>query len=360
MDTNLLGHYDNLENLRTRYLVAGMEVGRVSAEHRERYLVLTPAGEYEAEITGKLRFGALGREDFPAVGDWVAIAVFDAGNAIIHEILPRFSVIKRESAGQSGEVQVIAANVDQAFLLQSADRDFNLNRMERYLAICHAAGVSPVIVLTKIDLVTPETMEGMISAIESRARHVPVVAVSNETLAGFDALNSYIRPGSTLCMLGSSGVGKSTLLNRLTGREMMKTEAISQSVQKGKHTTTHRHLVLLENGGILIDNPGMREVGMADSASGIDMTFDAIGRLAGQCRYKDCMHTGESGCAVIQAVNSGEIPQAAYENYLKLQKESSFFESSAAERARKDKLFGRMMKNYKKNQKSSGQKGPGF
>lgn len=344
-----LGYNEKLENLRIENNFQDFEIGRVISEHKERYIVKTEKGEPEAEITGYLRFSAKNREDFPAVGDWVALITYDPDFAIIHGILPRSSVITRQAVGKFGEIQIIAANIDYALLVQAADRDFNINRLERYLTICNSSGVSPIIVLSKIDLAGEHRTAEIVENIKARIKNVPVIAISNETQNGYDKMMAVIEKGKTYCMLGSSGVGKSTLLNNLTGRSVMRTGAISQSSNKGRHVTSHRELTVLENGGILIDNPGMREVGIADSASGLEITFDLIIRYARQCKFKDCTHTSEKGCAVIAAVEKEEIDYASYENYLKMEREKAYFESSVVERRKKDKDFGKMLKNYKKS-----------
>ena len=343
-----LGYNDTFEKFRIEHNLSNFEIGRIISEHRERYVVKTIKGEFEAEITGNMRFTAKSREDFPAVGDWVALATHDFDYAIIHRILPRFSVIKRQAVGQFGSIQIIATNIDYAFLVQAADRDFNINRLERYLTICNSSKVKPVIVLTKTDLIDELQVDEILKSIKARINNVPVIPISNETKNGYEAINTFIEQGKTYCMLGSSGVGKSTLLNNLSGKSLMRTDIISQSTHKGKHVTSHRELIILENGGILIDNPGMREVGIADTAKGLETTFDKIVRFSKNCKFKDCTHTIEIGCCVMEAVEKGEIDKASYENYLKMESEKSHFESTIAEKRKKDKDFGKMVKNYKK------------
>jgi ribosome biogenesis GTPase len=343
------GYNEQLEKLRIENKLNDFEIGRVVSEHKERYIVKTEKGESEAEITGNLRFSARSREDFPAVGDWVALINYDPDFSIIHKILPRFSVITRQAVGQTGEVQIIAANIDVAFLVQAVDRDFNINRFERYLTICYSSKVNPVIVLTKTDLITGEKLAEIRNSIHLRIKNVPVVAISNETQDGYDALKKIIEKGKTYCMLGSSGVGKSTLVNNLSGRTIMRTDSISDSTNKGRHVTSHREMIVLENGGILIDNPGMREVGIADSSNGLEITFDMIFSLSKNCRFKDCTHTSEVGCSVLEAVENGEIDKSSYENYLKMEREKAHFEATVAEKRSRDKQFGKMMKNYKKD-----------
>jgi ribosome biogenesis GTPase len=264
-------------------------------------------------------------------------------------VFPRQSVISRRAAGHSGEIQLIATNIDYAFLVQATDRDFNINRLERYLTICNASQVEPIIVFTKTDLIPEERLREILGSIAQRITQIPIIAVSNETLEGLDALRAIIEPGKTYCLLGSSGVGKSTLLNNLSGKTMMQTGEISEAANRGRHVTSHRELFVLESGGILIDNPGMREVGIADTGNGLETTFDAIVRIGQNCRFKDCTHTSEAGCSVLEAVENGEIDPDSYENYLKMEREKAHFETSLADRRKRDKVFGKLMKNYKKD-----------
>lgn len=348
MELTDLGYNSNLENFRIDHKINSFETGRVIAEHKERYIIRTINGEFDAEITGNMRFTAKGREDFPAVGDWVALTTYDSGFAIIHQIFPRFSILGRQAVGQSGETQIIATNIDYAFLVQAIDRDFNINRLERYLTICYSSNVSPIIILSKIDLIDQQKINGIVDEIKQRIKNVPVIALSNESEEGYEALKKCIEKGKTYCMLGSSGVGKSTLLNNLSGRAIMKTDAISQSNNKGRHITSHRELIVLEGGGLLIDNPGMREVGITDVTSGLEITFDTIVKLSENCRFKDCTHINEIGCAVLEAIRNGEIDPDSYENYLKLEREKAHFETTVAEKRKKDKIFGKILKDYYK------------
>jgi ribosome biogenesis GTPase len=348
-----LGYNNKLEKFRTDNNLNNFETGRVIAEHRERYIVRTDKGEFESEITGNIRFTANGREDFPAVGDWVALTTYESDIAIIHRIFPRFSILKRQSTGQFGEIQIIAVNIDYAFVIQAVGRDFNINRLERYLTICNSSKVRPIIVLSKTDLLDEQQISEILENIKTRVKNIPVIAISNESLEGYDALKKTIEKGKTYCMLGSSGVGKSTLLNNLSGKTIMRTDTISRFTNRGKHITSHRELFVLENGGILIDNPGMREVGIADSTGGLEITFEMIVSLSRNCKFKDCTHTNETGCSVLEAVEKGEMDKASYENYLKLEREKTHFESTVAERRKKDKEFGKFVKNYKKDIKKN-------
>jgi len=348
-----LGYNNKLEKFRIEHNLEKLDIGRVIAEHKERYIVRTDKGEVEAEITGNMRFTARSREDFPAVGDWVALATYDSDFAIIHAILPRSSIIKRQAVGQFGEIQIIAANIDYALLVQAVDRDFNINRLERYLTLCHSSKVKPVIVLSKTDLIDEPGINKIMEGIYSRVKNVPVIAISNATQHGYEALNRFIEKGKTYCMLGSSGVGKSTLLNNLSGKTIMRTDTISLSTNKGRHVTSHRALTVLDNGGLLIDNPGMREVGIADETGGLEITFDKILTLSQSCKYKDCSHTSETGCRVLEAVEKGEINKASYENFLRMERERAFFESTVLDRRKKERKFGKIIKNYKKDMKKN-------
>lgn len=347
-----LGYNDKIEKLRIEKNLKEFEIGRVISEHKEIYIVKTEKGEFEAEITGNLRFSSISREDFPAVGDWVALTIHDSDFSIIHNILPRYSVISRQDVGKFGEIQIIATNIDYALLVQAADRDFNINRLERYLTICYSAKVSPIIVLTKTDLIDEYRTFEIIENIKARINNVPILAISNESKDGYDKISAIIEKGKTYCMLGSSGVGKSTLLNNLSGKSLMRTDSISHSTNKGRHITSHRELIILENGGILVDNPGMREVGIVDSSSGLEITFDLISKYSQNCKFKDCTHTNEIGCSVIEAVEKGEIERASYENYMKMEKEKAYFDTSVVERRKKDKIFGKMVKSYKTHEQN--------
>ncbi len=346
-----LGYYKNTNKIRIEQSLDSLEIGRVITEHKERYIVKTVKGEFEAEITGNMRYTAKSREDYPAVGDWVTLTTYASDFALIHKILPRSSIIKRQAVGQSGVIQIIATNIDYAFLIESVDRDFNINRLERYLTICNSSRVKPVIVLSKIDLINESRVNELLCSIKARIKGIPVIAVSNETKKGYEALSKIIKKGKTYCMLGSSGVGKSTLLNNLTGKTIMRTDTLSQHTNKGRHVTSHRELIILENGGILIDNPGMREVGIADTTDGLEITFDRIVSLSQLCKFKDCTHTCETGCSVLEALEKREIDKASYENFLKMEKEKVHFELTMAEKRKKDKEFGKMVKNYKKDMK---------
>jgi ribosome biogenesis GTPase / thiamine phosphate phosphatase len=343
-----LGYNNRIEKLRIDNNLNEFEIGRVTSEHKERYIVKTEKGEFEAEITGNMRFSASSREDFPAVGDWVALTTYDTDFAIINKIIPRLSTISRQAVGQFGEIQIIATNIDFAFIIQAVDRDFSINRLERYLTICYSSKVTPVVILTKTDLINEKSKAAIIDSIHQRLKGLPIIAISNETQDGYDSLKLLIEKGKTYCMLGSSGVGKSTLLNNLSGRSIMKTDTISDFTGKGRHVSSHRELTILENGGILIDNPGMREVGIVDIDNGLETTFDSVFGFAQNCKFKDCTHTSETGCSVIAAVENGKLDKNTFDNYQKMQKEKLHFETSVLEKRKKEKVFGKILKDYQK------------
>ena len=323
-------------------------VARVIREHRERYAVSDGEYEYDAEITGNMRFSAASRADFPAVGDWVIITPYDTDQAIINSILPRRTMLSRQAVGKPGEIQIISANIDYAFIVQAISNNFNVNRLERYLTICYSAGIEPILVLSKTDLVSVDEIETALGTLRKRDSQVHCILLSNVTREGVDQVLGTIRKGMTYCVIGSSGVGKSTLINNLLKRELLRTGEISHSTNKGRHVTEHRELFVLDNGGIIIDTPGMKELGLTDDAGGLNATFSEINDLAAKCRFADCLHISEAGCAVIEAVENGAIDRGSYENYIKMLKEQERFTTTVAEKHRKDKQFGRMLKNYYK------------
>jgi len=346
-----LGYNVDLKNHRIEQGLDSFGVGRVISEHKERYIVKTNENEFEAELVGNLRFSAKNRPNFPAVGDWVAISEYNENKVLIHAIFPRKTILERQAVGKFGEKQIIATNIDYAFIVQAVDRDFNINRIERYLTICNASNVKPIIILSKIDLISDLQLKNILDNVQERIKHAPIVVISNETQVGYKKLLKFILKGNTYCLLGSSGVGKSTLLNNVSGKELMKTNSISLSTNKGRHITSHRELIILERGGILIDNPGIREVGIADTSSGLEITFNTIVELSKNCKFKDCTHIHENGCAILEAIERGEIVKDSYQNYLKMEREKTHFESTFKEKRKKDKDFGKMVKNYKKDKK---------
>ncbi len=319
---------------------------RVIAEHKEAYTVITAHGEFLAKITGKQMFHATQRADYPAVGDWVAISVFDEERAIIHHIVPRKTILRKKYSNKQ-DTQIIATNIDIAFIVESLDRDFNLNRLERYLVLANEGGIKPAIVVNKTDLVSEAELHRSIDQITNRFDHIDCIPTSTLAESGLDKLRSYISAGKTHCFLGSSGVGKSSLIGRLLKRNDIKTREISDVTGRGKHTTTAREMYFLDSGGIVIDNPGTREVGIADAGAGIEQVFNEIALLSKECKYADCRHIREPGCAVVKAVEEGRLDQAHYRNYIKLKKENEFYEMTDSEKRAKDKKFGKFIKKAK-------------
>lgn len=357
-----LGYTSFFETSRNQLKLNNFAVARVTTEFKEAYKVKNAKGEYLAKITGKQMFEALSREDYPAVGDWVAITELDENQAVIHGILPRLTMIKRKSgdknrAGEKSRTQIIATNIDVAFVVESVDRDYNLNRFERYFAIAAEGGVRPAIILNKIDLISKEELDEKLAQLKNRFPDVDVILTSTVSNEGLDELKQYINRGKTYCFLGSSGVGKSTIINRLLGEDIIKTRDVSSYSGRGRHTTTNRQMYFLENGGILIDNPGIREVGLTDVSEGVNNFFDEISAVARQCKYSDCTHTHEPGCEVLNAVKSGKIDEEKLSNYINLKKETEYYEMNDFEKREKDRQFGKFMKKAKKDFKNLGYRG---
>ncbi len=352
MTLEMLGFGADLEKHRQTQGLNGFEVGRVISEHKDRYEVQATDQIFDAELIGNMRFSASSRLDLPAVGDWVAFSPYDEGKALIHALYPRKSIMERQAVGRATQKQIIAANIDIGLIVQAVDRDFNLNRLERYLTICHGAPVSPVVVLSKTDLISDEDLKSIIEDVSDRIKDVPIVTVSNVKENGYAQVAALIEEGKTYCLLGSSGVGKSTLINSLSGNTQMATGAISASVNKGKHVTSHRELVVLSSGAILIDNPGMREVGITDATDGLETTFEEITRLSQECKFKDCMHINEVGCMVLAALQDGTLDEEAYKNFHKMLRERNHFESSVEEKRKKDKSLGKLFKSVKQDRRN--------
>lgn len=333
----------------------GLPVARVTVQHKEVYRVKNTEGEYRAKVTGKRMFNASSSEDFPAVGDWVTITEPEGTHAVIQRVLPRKTVIKRKHSGKN-KIQIIATNIDVAFIIESMDRDYNLNRLERYLAIVKDDGIEPAIIFNKTDLISKDQLDSRIAQIKNRFDGIDLILTSTLTHGGVESLEAYIAKGKTYCFLGSSGVGKSSLINTLIGTDVIKTGQISEQSDRGRHTTTHREMYFLEHGGILIDNPGMREVAMAEVGDGINTLFDEITSLTQHCKYDNCSHVHEPGCAVLSAVQSGQLDKDKYSNYINLIKEAQHFEMTAREKRQKDGSFGKSIKKAKKQLKRYGHK----
>ena len=346
-----LGYNTEMESFIRENKLSEFTVGRVTQEHRERYIVSTGEDEYEAEITGNLRYTADSRADFPAVGDWVAMILSDSNSAIIYKVLPRKSILERQAVGKTGEKQIISSNIDVALIIQSIDNNFNINRLERYLAICYASGIEPVLIISKIDLYSDAEIRSVMNNLETREKRIKTILLSNISMKGMDEIMEFLQKGKTYCVVGSSGVGKSTLINNLLKKNILKTGSISESTNKGKHVTSHRELFVLENGGIIIDTPGMKELGMIENSDGVRTTFEEIFNLSLSCKFPDCTHTMEAGCAILEALNYGSIDKETLENFRRIVREQQRFQSTIAEKRKKDREFGKMAKSILKDKK---------
>lgn len=315
---------------------------RVSEQHRDLYKVLCEKGELQARVSGKLSYHAYDSTDYPVVGDWVMIDRINdsSGDAIIHQILQRKSIFKRKAAGTSNQVQIVAANIDVVFICMSLNNDFNLRRLERYLAIAWNSMATPVIMLTKSDLC--HSLSERVAEVYSVAVGTDVVVTSSVNPEGYKEVAKYIEKGKTIAFIGSSGVGKSTLINRLIGKEVLATRQIRSDDDRGRHTTSHRQLIVLPNGGIVIDTPGMRELQL--ETADLSRSFEDIEGLAAQCRFGNCTHQNEPHCAVREAIENGHLSADRLENYRKLQKEISYqgLNSRQLEQEKIRHMFGGM------------------
>lgn len=336
-----------------------MHPGRVITQSKELYRVATAEAELLAEVSGKLRHQARMPADFPTVGDFVMVDRADnsTGNAVIHQILRRSSFFERRAAGAGNDSQPIASNIDTVFICMALNSDFNLRRLERYLSITWAGGAVPVVVLTKADLCAD--LDAHLQEVNSVAIGVDIIATTSLTETGFMPLSSYIKPGRTVAFIGSSGVGKSTLINRMLGEELIATQATRKD-DKGRHTTTRRELIVMPTGGAVIDTPGMRELGV--ESADLAKTFADIELLASNCRFTDCTHTSEPHCAVLEAIKSGSLSEKRLENYRKLQKEAHYegLNAKQIEKEKTDKMFAGFggMKNARNYIKSKTKRGP--
>jgi ribosome biogenesis GTPase len=332
LDLTALGWSPRLESLFAPQAAEGLLPARVSLEHTHIYRVLAADGELLARVAGRLRHRAEGRADYPAVGDWVAIEPDPHdGDARIHAILPRTSRFSRRAAGDVTEEQIVAANIDTVFLVGGLDGDFNPRRIERYLLVARESGAAPVIVLNKADL--SDNPAARVDDVRALAHGTPVYAVSCRNAATLDVLKQYLAHGQTGALLGSSGVGKSTIVNRLIGHDLLRTQDVREADSRGRHTSASRQLVQLPGGGVLIDTPGMRELQLWETGEALADTFVDIEELAAGCRFRDCRHRAEPGCAVLEAVSSGALSDARLASFHKLADEQIYQARQQDERA---------------------------
>jgi ribosome biogenesis GTPase / thiamine phosphate phosphatase len=332
-------------------LQAGHSIARVSAVDRGSYLIKNEFREITAELAGKYYFRVGSSVDLPCVGDWVTVQYHnDDTDAIIHGVFPRKTFLRRKCAGENVDFQMIAANIDIAFIVQACHFDFNVKRLDRYVVMAADGHVEPIAILTKTDLISNKELEQKLAAIKQNGTISRVFALSNITGDGFEEFQKVLVPGKTYCLLGSSGVGKTTLINHFIGQNTFNTKAVS-GTGEGTHTTARRQLTFLNQGSMLIDTPGMRELGLLGVSDGVKQGFEDIIELSGKCRYVNCSHTQEPDCAVIAAVTNGELSEERYSNYMKLKKESEYYEMSYLDKRKKDRAFGRFIKSVKKQMK---------
>lgn len=326
-------------------------IARVAAVDRDQLLLVDQDGPFRAKLAGSFLHRHRFAHELPCVGDWVCLER-QAGDdfGIVHAVVERRTSLRRKSAGNAVEYQMIAANLDTVMVVQSCHFDFNLRRLERYLVMVMDGGAEPCILLTKTDLVAPDVLAEQLAEIDAMGLMAPVLTLSNVTREGLDDLERALVPNKTYCFVGSSGVGKSTLINHLIDRDALETGRVS-ATGEGRHTTVRRELIRLDGGALVIDTPGMREFGILEAGDGIASSYAEIVALASGCRYRDCTHGGEPGCAVREAVDAGEIGREHFESYLKLREESAFNQMSYAERRKKDRDFGRFIKSVKKDLK---------
>ena len=332
MELSALGWTPALEAAFLDHREAGLVPGRVSLEHNHVYRVLTDEGEWLAEAAGRIKYLAEGRHEMPAVGDWVATRPpASGGRAVIKLILPRRSKFSRKVAGRETEEQVVASNIDTVFIVSSIETVTKVRSIERYLVLVRQSGAQPVVILNKSD--QAEDVAAAVGEVTLLAPDVPVHAVSALTGAGFDAVRTHLQPGRTVALLGPSGSGKSSIVNRLVGSALLAIGEVRDWDARGRHTSVHRQLVVLPEGGIVIDTPGMRELQLWDADEGVDLTFTDVAAFATACRFRDCRHDQEPGCAVKAAVAAGELNADRFESYSKIAREQEAFEQRQTERS---------------------------
>ncbi len=332
----------------------GFEIARVVAVHKDRFTISDGEQDILAELVGKMLYSAESPLDFPTVGDWVVANFYDDRTfSIIHDILPRKSILKRKTPGKKIDFQLIAANIDVAFIVQSLDDNFNLRRLERYLVMVNEGNINPIVLLSKSDLLSSEQIADKLDQIKVIMPDLPVLQFSNVNKSGLKDVKDLLKNRQTFCLLGSSGVGKTTLLNNLIGESVFETKTVREKDSKGRHATTRRQLTILDNGAMVVDTPGMRELGNFSVQQGLGETFNEIEVLTQNCQFRDCRHLDESGCAVLNAVSEGHLSEKRYRNYIRMSKEAAYNDMSYYEKRMKDRKLGKFYRSvmrHKKNQ----------
>jgi ribosome biogenesis GTPase len=349
-DLESIGYSDWFKSRVDDKNIASHDVARVVSVHKDSYIVTKGGGEVFAELSGNLLYCAETASDLPTTGDWVYADFYDDDtHAIIYGVFPRKTLLKRKTAGKLVDFQLVAANIDVAFIIQSLDDNFNLRRLERYLVMANETWIEPIILLSKCDLITKEEVNEIKKSVVAVAPQITVMEFSNFSRQNIDSIISLLKNGYTYCMLGSSGVGKTTLLNSIIGNEQFETQPVSKIKSKGRHTTTSRQLVRLESGAMIIDTPGMRELGSMSVDDGLEETFSEILELIKSCKFANCTHTNEKGCAILAAIEAGDLSEQRYKNYVKMKKESEFNRLSYLEKRKKDRRLGKLIKSTLKN-----------
>lgn len=349
-DLESIGYIDWFKSRADNKKSANHAIARIVSVHKDSYIVTKGGEEIFAELSGNILYSSESASDLPTTGDWVYLDFYDNDtHAVIYGVFPRKTLLKRKTAGKLVDFQLIAANIDVAFIIQSLNDNFNLRRLERYLVMVNESGIEPVILLSKCDLIPKTEVDEIKRKVLDIAPQVRVIGFSNLNQESIDLIANTLKSGYSYCLLGSSGVGKTTLLNSIIGSNEFETQSVSKIQSKGRHTTTSRQLVRLKSGAMIIDTPGMREIGGMFIDNGLDETFSEILELSQNCKFNNCSHVNETGCAILNAIKTDEVSKQRYQNYLKMKKESEFNQMSYLEKRKKDKKFGILVKSTMKN-----------